>query len=328
MTTTATTPATAASTLTAAATKPVASALEEWQRQQAAKAATPTPSVYGQYTASAAQGLADAAAGKPSTALQAATQTSREALSRQANNERMTTASAVANQGQLGQGNAFGATQATESNIASQLAASRLAETQALASEQSSARNTLLTNAQTETQQNTTNQMTALQNLLMYGTAAQKLQAQTGIQGLSGTTPGANTDTINEAAYQEAINDPTYKAQHTAAEMANLTAEDQLRLAQIDQKGTNRNFIASSDDKRSVGYANSGAEDWQPGQKVTLDGKTMDFVGKTVIDTKSNTWSGSDYNIYRYTFRDPETQQTITKDEAWNTGSNSAWKGQ
>ena len=305
---------TASSTLATAATKPVSSFLDEWQRQQVQKAAAKDTSVYGQYTASAAQSLADAAAGKPSTALQAATQASREALARQAGNQRMATATAVSKTGQIGQGNAFGATQATENKIASDLANSRLAETQALASEQSSARNTLLANAQQESQQNKSSEMQALTQLLANGTAAQKLQAQAGIQALSGTAPGANTDEINEAAYQEAINDPTYQAQQNAAKLANLTSTNQLAAAEMAQQTEGRKLIAESNNKRSVNYAQ--AQSYVPGQAVEVDGKAVKYLGKEEIDHKSNIL-GTTYRIYRFKFQDPATGQIITKDEAW-----------
>lgn len=305
---------TASSTLATAATKPVSSFLDEWQRQQAQKAVAKDTSTYGQYTASAAQSLADAAAGKPSTALQAATQASREALSRQANNQRMTTATAVSKAGQIGQGNAFGATQATENKIAGDLANSRLAETQALAQEQSAARNTLLSNAQQEQQQSKANEMAALAQLLASGTAAQKLQAQAGIQALTGITPGANTDTINEAAYQEAINDPAYQAQQSAAKLANLTATNQLNAAEMAQQTEGRKLIAESNDKRSVNYAQ--AQKYTPGQVVEVDGKAMKYLGKEEIGRHSNLL-GTTYKIYRFKFQDPATGLTVNKDEAW-----------
>lgn len=306
---------TASSTLTAAATKPVASALDEWQRQQAAKAAAPDTSTFGKYTASAAQSLADAASGKTSTALQAATQASRESLARQAGNQRMATATAVSKAGQIGQGNAFGATQATENKIAGDLANSRLAETQALASEQSTARNQLLSASQQESQQNTANQMQALTQLLANGTAAQKLQAQAGIQALSGTTPGANTDEVNEAAYQEAINDPTYQAQQNAAKLANLTSTNQLAAAELAQQTEGRKLIAQSNNKRSTNYVE--AQGYVPGQAVEVDGKAVKYLGKEVIDQFSNIL-GSTYKLYRFKFQDPATGQIITKDESWN----------
>lgn len=306
---------TASSTLAAAATKPVTSYLDEWQRQQAAKAAKPDSSIYGQFTATAAQSLADAASGKTSPALQAATQASREALSRQSNNQRMATATAVSKAGQIGQGNAFGATQATENKIASDLASSRLAETQALASEQSTARNQLLSAAQQESQQNKSSEMQALTQLLANGTAAQKLQAQAGIQALSGTAPGANTDEINEAAYQEAINDPTYQAQQNAAKLANLTSTNQLAAAELAQQTQGRKLIAQSNNKRSTNYVE--AQNYVPGQAVEVDGKAVKYLGKEVIDQFSNIL-GSTYKIYRFKFQDPATGQIVTKDESWN----------
>jgi len=304
--------------LTSAVTKPVSSFLDEYQRQQLQKKAQGDTSLYGQYVPSAAKSLADASNGVVSPALQAATQSSREALARQAGNERMATSTAVAAQGAIGQGSGFKAVQGTENTIAKQLADSRLNEVQAIGTMQESARNTLLTNANQETQQNTSNQMGIWNNLLQNGTAAQKLQAQAGLQGLTGMAPGANTDQINNAAYQEAVSDPKYKLDQSQAQLALQKSGDETAKYQVDQQYQQFNDLAersgsyftSTDTKYRSGFQTNAT----PGQYVMYDGTPWQFVSKKNKDESgdNSTYGYNDNQMYTYTLKNPVTGEIKT----------------
>lgn len=311
--------ATAATGLGSIVPKPKASWLEEYERQMATRT-NAAPTAFQQNYDTAAGRLASIASGTPSAGVQAAQQASREALARQAGNLRATTASATAASGQLGQGAGVRAAAANEQNIMKGIADSRLAERQAISQEASDANQQLISGAQADRSfdfQKQNQQQGILQSLLQGGTAAQQLEAQVGLQALSGIKPSARTDEINEAAYQEAIQDPKYQADQAAAKLAKMTAEDQLKTAEFTKQVGDRRLSASSSSYRATDLDVNAA----PGEVVDVDGKPMVFVRRETIDKKTGGAQRGfkDYVLHRYVFQDPVTGQVVNKDEAWGS---------
>ena len=311
-----TTTATGLGSLTA---KPKASFLEEYERQMAQKKAM-APTVFQQNYDTAAGRLASIAQGQPSQAVQAAQQSSREALARQAGNLRSTTAQATAASGSLGQGAGVRAAASTEQNILSKLADSRLAERQAVAQEAMDANQSLISGAQADRAydfQKQNQQQQLLGTMLDKGTASQQMEAQAGLQGLAGITPNPKADEINKAAYLEATGSPEYLAQQAAAKTTQMEAEDALKTAELSKQVGSRALTSSSSSYRAVDYDINAS----PGEIVNVDGKPLKFIRRDTIDKKSGGIQRGfqDFVLHRYVFEDPVTGQIINKDESWGS---------
>ena len=318
--------ATAATGLGSIVPKPKASWLEEYERQMATRT-NAAPTAFQQNYDTAAGRLASIASGTPSAGVQAAQQASREALARQAGNLRATTASATAASGQLGQGAGVRAAAANEQNIMKGIADSRLAERQAISQEASDANQLLITGAQADRSfdfQKQNQQQVILQSLLQSGTAAQQLEAQVGLQALSGIKPSARTDEINEAAYQEAIQDPKYQADQTAAKLALMESNTALKgkeeAVKRDEllrsaKGNVEDWVTSkAARKRIIG-------DVKEGDIVRYDGKPYIYEGRQLIGKEGfggflgGNMMDFSVDLYQIVLRDPITnEQVILRD--------------
>lgn len=314
------------STLAAASpSKPIASQLDEWERQKLAraaeaKAATPFMDQY----ATAASRLATTASGVPSAALQASEQASRESLSRQANNLRMTTAQGIASAGQIGQGSAVRAAQGTEGTIMQRIADARLAERTAAATEAQSANADLIQGAQSErtaaTQADAVKRQ-ALLDLVSSGSAAQKMQAQVGLQNLAGVSMGANTDAINDAAYKDAISNPEYQLQQSQA--ATTLAKSQREAADYKTEQTYAPFkekAQGSIENFDGRYVNAFRVKAPIGSIVMVDGKPLQYLSRDLVENISDRVGthGSMKKVaerYSLKFKDPVTGEIIVKEE-------------
>lgn len=303
--------ATAATGLGSIVPKPRASYLEEYERQMATRT-NGAPTVFQQNYDTAAGRLASIASGTPSAGVQAAQQASREALARQAGNLRATTASATAASGQLGQGAGVRAAAANEQEIMKKISDSRLAERQAISQEATEANKDLISGAQADRLadiQKGNQQQSILQAMLTSGTSAQQLEAQVGLQALSGIKPSARADEINEAAYQEAIQDPKYLADMAVAKETQAKAEGQLAAVSAAKNtgGRELNIVPekNTDQKR---YTLSQATN--VGDAVSVDGKVLVFNGEKVGNIMN---AGTLVNTTYYEFVNPSTGEVVKR---------------
>ena len=320
-----TTTATGLGSLTA---KPKASFLEEYERQMAQKKAM-APTVFQQNYDTAAGRLASIAQGQPSQAVQAAQQSSREALARQAGNLRSTTAQATAASGSLGQGAGMRAAASTEQNILARLADSRLAERQAVAQEAMDANQSLISGAQADRTydfQKQNQQQQLLGTLIDKGTVSQQMEAQAGLQGLAGITPNQKADEINKAAYLEATGSPEYLAQQATAKMTQMESESALKSAQENKQREDllRSAKGSVDPwVTSKAARNRVIGDAKEGDIVKYGDKPYIYVGRQSIGSEGFTGflGGNVANfstpLYQIVLKDPITNETIyLKDRA------------
>ena len=295
----------------AATAAPKPNLFDEWQRQKAQMESGQTGApIQNTQLQNAASGLAETAMGKPSLAQTAAIQASREALARQANNQRMATSAAAAQSGQLDQGNTMRSVGATENTIATGIAGQNLAEQQSIGQSQQLAQQALLNYGQTQNNQ----QAQVLENLLANGSPSQQFQAQAALQQLSGASMGKDTNQINAEAVAKAESDPAYKLQQVTANTALAQASQQqtdqaqqiayapyLKLAEASGK------VLQSDvqGKYTGGYL---IDNGKVGDYVKLpNGNPAEIVAVDAIGLNQ-----AGHALYQWTLKDPVTG-TVSK---------------
>lgn len=307
--------------------KPKASFLDEYERQMAQKKAA-TPTVFQQNYDAAAGRLASIAEGQPSPAVQAAQQASRETLARQAGNLRSTTAQATAASGSLGQGAGMRAAASTEQGILGKIADSRLSERQAIAQEAIDANSQLVSGAQADRTydfQKQNQQQQLLGTLLDKGTASQQMEAQVGLQGLAGIAPNKKSDEINNAAYLEAVTDPKYLADQTAAKTALIDSQTLLKDKQDEATRSDllRKAAGSVEEwNTSVANRTKVSPNVKPGDIVKYNGKPYIFVGRNLYDEQYGSLGAAgsllgqnSVDLYRTSLKDPITGEIVNIDD-------------